>query len=182
MIVLESQRMLFRPHEAADLEAFCAMEQDPEVRRYVGGAPRTREVAEERFWNRAMQIVDDRLAMWACMLKATGDYIGRCGLYANVQGEDRIPREAVLGYYLRPELWGKGLATEAARAFVRFGFGELKLSRIVSTVQEGNEASLHILKKLGFVVTDYEQGTRSFYKFELKAPAAQIVSARGASC
>jgi ribosomal-protein-alanine N-acetyltransferase len=182
MIILESERMLFRAHEAGDLEAFCAMEQDPDVRRYVGGAPRTREVAEERFWNRAMQRVDDRLAMWACVLKANGDYIGRCGLYANVQGEVRIPREAVLGYYLRRDFWGKGLATEAARAFVRFGFEELKLNRIVSTVQEGNESSLHILKKLGFVVTDYEQGTRSFYKFELKAPSTQNVSAGGAGC
>ena len=182
MIVLESERMLFRPHESSDLEAFCAMEQDPDVRRYVGGAPRTREVAEDRFWNRAMQIVDDRLAMWACVLKATGDYIGRCGLYANVHGEERIPGEAVLGYYMRREVWGQGLATEAARAFVRFGFEELNLNRIVSTVQEGNEPSLHILKKLGFVVTDYEQGTRSFYKFELKPPSAHTVSAGGASC
>ena len=52
MVVLESERLLFRPHEAADLEAFCAMEADAEVRRYVGGAPRTREAAEERFWGR----------------------------------------------------------------------------------------------------------------------------------
>jgi len=182
MIILESARMLFRPHESSDLEAFCAMEQDPDVRRYVGGAPRPREVAEDRFWNRAMQIVDDRLAMWACVLKANGDYIGRCGLYANVHGEARIPGEAVLGYYLRREFWGQGLATEAARAFVTFGFEELKLNRIVSTVQEGNESSLHILKKLGFVVTDYEQGERSFYKFELKVPPAQKVSGGGASC
>jgi RimJ/RimL family protein N-acetyltransferase len=52
VVVLESERLLFRPHEAADLEAFCAMEADAEVRRYVGGAPRTREAAEERFWGR----------------------------------------------------------------------------------------------------------------------------------
>lgn len=129
-----------------------------------------------------MQIVDDRLAMWACVLKASGDYIGRCGLYATVQGEARIPGEAVLGYYLRREFWGQGLATEAVRAFVTFGFEELKLNRIVSTVQEGNESSLHILKKLGFVVTDCEQGARSFYKFELKAPSTQKISAGGASC
>ena len=182
MILLESERLLFRPHEAADLEAFCAMEQDPDVRRYVGGAPRTREVAEERFWNRTMQTVDDRLGIWACVLKPNDVYIGRCGLYASVQGDERISGEAVLGYYLRPEFWGQGLATEAARAFVGFGFEELKLNRIVSTVQEGNERSLHILKKLGFVVIDYEQGERSFFKFELKAPSTQQFSAGGAGC
>jgi len=77
VIVLESKRLLFRSHEAADLDAFCAMEADAEVRRYVGGAPRTREAAEQRFWERAMQPSEDRLAMWATVLKADGSYIGR---------------------------------------------------------------------------------------------------------
>ena len=40
MIVLETERLLFRDHEPGDLELYCAMEADPEVRRYVGGAPR----------------------------------------------------------------------------------------------------------------------------------------------
>ena len=49
MVILETERLLFRSHQADDLEAYCAMEMDPEVRRYLGGA-RLREAAERRFW------------------------------------------------------------------------------------------------------------------------------------
>ena len=49
MILLETEHLLFRHHEEADLDAFCAMEADPEYRRLCGGKPRTREEAERRF-------------------------------------------------------------------------------------------------------------------------------------
>ena len=75
--------------------------------------------------------------------------------------------EAVLGFYLAREFWGRGLATEAGRAFVDFGFEELKLRRIVTSVQVENAASIRVLEKLGFVVTRHETGPRSFYHFEL---------------
>jgi [ribosomal protein S5]-alanine N-acetyltransferase len=173
VIVLESERLLFRAHEPADLDAFCAMEGDAEVRRYVGGAPRTREAAEQRFRNQAMHPVEDRLVMWATVLKEEQRYIGRCGLYPNIRGEEKVVGEAVLAFYLAHSYWGRGLASEAGRAFVAFGFDQLKLNRIVATVQEGNAASIHILEKLGFAVTEHERGERSFYKFELLSPLWQ---------
>jgi ribosomal-protein-alanine N-acetyltransferase len=179
VIVLESERLLFRSHEAADLDAFCAMEADAEVRRYVGGAPRTREAAEQRFRERAMQPVEDRLAMWATVLKEDWRYIGRCGLYPSIRGEQRgeqkVAGEAVLGFYLARQFWGQGFASEAGRAFVEFGFDELKLERIVTAVQVGNTASVRVLKKLGFVVTSHEIGPRSFYHFELSRPVGRSV-------
>jgi [ribosomal protein S5]-alanine N-acetyltransferase len=173
MFVLESERLLFRPHEAADLEAFCAMEADAEVRRYVGGAPRTREAAEERFWGRAMHPPDGRLAMWASVLKEDGRYVGRCGLYPHLVDGARVADEAVLGFYLAREFWGRGLASEAGRAFVDFGFDELKLARIVTAVEVGNAASVRVLEKLGFVLARHEAGPRSFDHFELARPVSR---------
>jgi RimJ/RimL family protein N-acetyltransferase len=175
VIILESERLLFRSHEAADLEAFCAMEGDAEVRRYVGGAPRTREAAEQRFRERAMRDVAGRLGMWAAVLKADGSYVGRCGLYPNLDGGAKVAGEAVLGFYIAREFWGRGLATEAARAFVDFGFGELKLARIVGSVQVENAASIRVLDKLGFVIARHEVGPRSFYHFELPRPVGRVV-------
>ena len=172
MIVLESERLLFRSHEAADLEAFCAMEADAEVRRYVGGTPRTREMAEQRFWERAMHPVDGRLGMWAAVLKTDGRYVGRCGLYPRLGGGVKVEREAVLAFYLAREFSGRGLATEAGRAFVDFGFDELKLTRIVASVQVENAASIRVLEKLGFAISSHETGPRSFYHFELVRGAA----------
>jgi ribosomal-protein-alanine N-acetyltransferase len=175
VIVLESERLLFRSHEAADLDSFCAMEADAEVRRYVGGAPRTREAAEKRFWEGVMQPVEDRLTMWATVLKADGSYIGRCGLYPRFKEEGRVAGEAVLGFYLARQFWGRGFATEAGRAFVDFGFDELKLERIVTAVQVENAASIHVLEKLGFVIASHEVGQRSFYHFELSRPVGRAV-------
>lgn len=167
MIVLETERLLFREHEPGDLDAFCAMEADPEVRRYVGGAPRTREEAERKFRNAHLKHANARLALWATIFKPDRYYIGYCGLYPNFGTHGPIPHEATLAFYLAREYWGRGLATEAGRAFVDLGLGRLKLARIVATVEVGNAASLRVLDKLGFALTGTENGARSFHKFEL---------------
>jgi RimJ/RimL family protein N-acetyltransferase len=115
--------------------------------------------------------------MWATVLKSEDHYVGRCGLYPHLKGEDRVPDEAVLGFYLARAFWGRWLATEAGRAFVDFGFGELGLRRIVTAVEVGNAASVRVLEKLGFGVKEIERGTRSFYHFELLRPEKQVVQA-----
>ena len=179
MIILESERLLFRDHEAADLDAYCAMEADPEVRRYVGGAPRAREEAERRFRKGLQRTAADRLAMWATVYKPEGRYIGRCGVYPHFGPSGPVPREGALAFYLARAYWGRGLATEAGRAFVDFGFRELGLSRIVTAVQVGNDASVRVLEKLGFHLARTEEGEfRSFYHFELGAIPSITVGAR----
>jgi len=172
MSILESERLLFRQHELADLGAFCAMEADPEVRRYVGGAPRTREDAERKFRQVHLKRARSRLALRATIFKPEGCYIGYCGLYPNFMPGGAIANEAALGLYLAREFWGRGLATEAGRAFVSFGFHELRLARIVATVEAGNAASLRVLEKLGFARIGTESGPRCFHKFELSNPLA----------
>jgi ribosomal-protein-alanine N-acetyltransferase len=170
MRLLESERMIFRPHETADFDDFCAMEADAEVRRYVGGAPRTREGAERKFRDVQLRPIDAGLGLMAMIFKADGRYIGYCGLYPNFDGAGgKTEGEAVLGFTLARSYWGRGLATEAGEVLVRFGFGTLGLGRIVSVVEVGNLASLRVLEKLGFVVVAAEKtGARSFYKLELK--------------
>ena len=108
MIVLETDRLLLREPELNDLDAFCAMEMDPEVRRFVGGYPRTREEAERRFRNGRRHKTN--LPFCSIILKAENSYIGRGGLHP-------MPGGAVgLGFYLARPYWGRGLATEAARS------------------------------------------------------------------
>lgn len=109
--------------------------------------------------------------MWATIYKPDGNYIGRCGVYRHLgPGASIIAGEGALAFYLARAYWGRGLATEAGRAFVNFGFKELKLSRIVTAVQVGNDASVRVLEKLGFTLVSTEKGEfRSFYHFELKS-------------
>lgn len=169
-IILSSTRLLFRGHLPGDRDAYCAMEMDAEVRRYVGGQPRTREEAERRFMA-ALKPADDLLSMWATLLKETGQYVGRCGVYPHFDRNGiPIAEEGTLAFYIASGYWRKGFATEAAQALIQFGFNELNLKLLVSTVQDGNEASSHILKKLGFDLVSTEEGYRTFYHFELKNP------------
>lgn len=167
MVVLESERLLFREHESGDLEAYCAIEADPEVRRYVGGAPRTREQAVRKFRSAHLKGAHKKLALRATIFKADGNYIGYCGLYPHFRpGGGVIPREATLAFTLAREYWGRGLATEAGQAFLAYGFGDLGLKRIVAVAQVGNAASLRVLEKLGFTLMRTESGARSFHHFE----------------
>lgn len=172
VIILESERLLFRPHQLADLDSFCAMEMDLECRRYVGGYARSREDAERKFPKDQLRKVADRLAVWAAVLKSKGRYIGRCGLYPHLKsGAGIVAGEATLSFYFGREHWGQGFASEAGAAFVKFGWEELRLSRIVAPVQVENAASVHILEKLGFELIATERGShRSFFKFALANP------------
>jgi len=84
-----------------------------------------------------------------------------------------------MSFYFGREHWGIGLASEAGAAFVKFGWDELQLSRIVATVQVENGASVHILEKLGFELTATELGSnRSFFKFALAHPGFRKRSSR----
>jgi [ribosomal protein S5]-alanine N-acetyltransferase len=169
-IILESERLFFRPHLITDLDDYCAMEMDINVRRYAGGYPRTRENAEQRFpKNQLEKMSRDRLAVWAMVLKSQNVYIGRCGLYPHMNAHGRpIPGEAVLGFFIAPPYWHQGFATEAGRAFIHFGFNELALTRIVAAVEKGNDTLVHILQKVGFSLVYTEEGQRTFYHFALQ--------------
>lgn len=142
------------------------------MRRYVGGSPLPREAAERRFRERFLAPKPDRLALWATIYKPEGHYIGQCGVYPNFEANGPgtavpIAGEGTLGFYLSRAYWGKGLATEAGRACVNFGFSELGLSRILAAVEIGNNASVRVLEKLGFALVRTEMGAvRSFYHFE----------------
>jgi len=130
------------------------MEMDPEVRRYVGGRPRTREEAVEKFRG---------VPVNAILLKSENRYIGRAGLHS-----------AGIAFYIARPYWGHGFATEAARAVVEHAFEELKLARIAASVETGNAASVRVLEKIGFKHVRHEPGhPRSFVHFELTAATSR---------
>jgi [ribosomal protein S5]-alanine N-acetyltransferase len=144
MIFFETERLIFRTHEAADEAAFIGMHTDPEVRRYVGGQAWPLEKAQHRF-REYLGRPTETYGLWATILKEETRYIGCCGLRAAPGG-----KAAHLGYYFARAYWGRGLASEASKAFIDFAFRRLGLVKVVADVQEGNLASEHILRKFGF--------------------------------
>ena len=167
-IILETERLIFRQNRIEDLDDFCDMEADPEVRRFVGGKPRSREEAEKRFLP-SLKPATNGLHMWATVLKPGNKYIGRCGSYPHFDAESNsIPSEASFGVYIAKAYWGMGLATEAGGVFVKYGFEHLNLDRIVTMIQLGNDASVKVVEKIGFELIMTEKGEwRDFYHYAI---------------
>jgi ribosomal-protein-alanine N-acetyltransferase len=154
MIFLETDRLLFRTHEAKDEDDFIRMQTDPEVRRYVGGQGRgwSFEKAQYRFKNEYLGQPTETYGLWAAIFKPEATYIGCCGLRTAPQ-----ERTAHLGYYFARPYWRRGLASEASAAFINLAFTRLRLLRLLADVEEGNAASEHILRKFGFTFLGREE-------------------------
>jgi ribosomal-protein-alanine N-acetyltransferase len=165
MVRLETERLLFRDHEPEDLEAYCAMESDPLYRAPQPVHPRAE--LERSF--RETWLVPKPMALRATVFKPDHRYIGRCGLYPfRSEAGTIIDGEAVLAFYLVRAYWGRGLATEAGRAFVSHGFGTLGLRRIHAGMNAGNRASIRVIEKLGFTrVRSGEGGGNRWHDYEL---------------
>jgi [ribosomal protein S5]-alanine N-acetyltransferase len=166
---LESERLLFRPHVITDLDDFCALEADEQVRRYVGGLPRTRESAEQKFRRTMLKNGSRPLSLKAAVLKSTGAYIGYAGLYPHYERGGSAARHANLAFCFSRAYWNQGLASEAGRTFVDVGLNRMHLQRIFAIVEVENAASIRVLEKLGFAKIKTEIGERSFHWFELRA-------------
>lgn len=175
MSILETERLLFRHHEEADLDFYCEMMADPEFRRLCGGLPLSREEAETSFRHILSNstLAPKPMTLLATVYKPEGRYIGRCGLYPHRTDDNTvIPGEGVLAYYLARPYWRRGLATEAARAFLEYGFKELGLSRIVAGANVLNIGSNRVLQKIGMVwVHTGEGGGNSYHDYELRNPS-----------
>lgn len=152
-----------------DLEPYCEMESDPVYRSPQRVHPRTEL---ERSFRESVS-PPKAMGLLATVFKPEARYIGRCGLYPRCGEDDRvIPGEAVLAFYLARSYWRRGLATEAGRGFIQFGFGTLGLSRIVAGADVDNLASNRVIQKLGFVhVESGEGGGNRWHGYELRNPA-----------
>lgn len=152
MLSLETPRLLFRSHHIEDEEAFIAMHTDPEVRRYVGGRAWSIYESVKRFRSGYLGNPSETYGLWATVFKEDGKYIGCCGLSA--PGNDQ---RKYLAYYFARPYWGRGLASEASKAFLDFGFNRLQLPSIFADVEKGHAISEHILQKFGFQFVSEEE-------------------------
>jgi ribosomal-protein-alanine N-acetyltransferase len=121
---------------------------DREVMRYVGSGDSFSESIEdsERRLRRAIAHHERHgFGLWAVTSRETGMVMGDAGLFLFA---GRGP-EIELAYRFAKAHWGRGFATEAARAWLEYGFGELDLERIVAVTHEENPASRRVLEKIG---------------------------------
>lgn len=146
---VETARLLLRGPTDADIDAWASFLADPEVLRYLPKRAITpRERAERSFTSINQGWQQDPIGDlgWVITLKAEGQLIGWCGA-----GTAEGSNEAELVYSLGKPYWGRGFATEAARALIRFAFENTVWARIVAAIIPGNVASRRVLEHLGFL-------------------------------
>jgi RimJ/RimL family protein N-acetyltransferase len=146
--MIDTARLRLRPFTEVDGPAHLALYQDPEVTRQLGGGPflgdqiavRSRRAVEKfvRHW------AEKGFGVFAVEALGTGRFLGQCGLNTI----DELGEVEIL-YALERTAWGQGLATEAARAALGYGFDEIRLERIVAVTRPEHARSRHVLEKLG---------------------------------
>lgn len=146
-IILETGRLVVREWTPEDAGAMFEFAGDAEVMRYIGDGKPMESLAEAERW------VESTIACyglrgygrWAVVEKASGKVVGSCG-FGPLDGLPEID----FGYVFARAAWGRGYATEAARACLLYGLERLGLKGVMASVTPEHAASRRVLEKIGF--------------------------------
>lgn len=152
--ILETERLFLRSWTLDDAQRLFEICRDAEVMRYIGtGNPYENVEQAKEFLKWATNYErENGFCRWAVVEKITGKIVGSCG-FARPHGTEEIE----LGYLFARQSWGQGLATEAARAMLSYGFGKLRFREIIAMTDAENHASRKILQKIGFTERGIER-------------------------
>jgi len=146
--VLQTARLLLREFISQDADALALVLSDPQNMRYYP-APYDRAGVEQWIERNRQRYQDDGVGLWAMELTKTQQIIGDCGIILQeVEGE----RLYEIGYHLRRDFWGQGLATEAAIACRDWAFAHLKADRLISLIRPENLPSCRVAERTGMTV------------------------------
>lgn len=144
-VIIETERLLLRLFEPGDAQLIFDLNADPEVTRYTGDPVTDLNHARAVLENVILpQYALYNHGRWAVHTKSNMEFIGWCGLKNRPE-----LKEIDLGYRFAVSAWGKGYATEAAYASIKYGFDKLHLPRIVGRAMPGNTGSINVLEKCG---------------------------------
>lgn len=146
MTLVETERLFIRDWVPDDWKRYKPLATDPRVLKYIGVelSPDERikafvkggiEVAKTRGW-----------ILWPVIHREDAELIGFCGF------SDGFPPDVELGWRLKPEYWGRGLATEIARAVMEYGWTQFGFGRLISVIHPDNRASIRVAEKLGMTL------------------------------
>jgi RimJ/RimL family protein N-acetyltransferase len=144
---LTTSRLLLRPFRLKDWPAIHAYASDPAATRYVPFGPNTTD--------ETIEFVEQSVAEWAkpvmsafrfvITLRDSGEVIGACNITRIPEQDD----QATVGYFLNPQRWGNGYATEAVEALIGFGFETAQLAKLIAWCDAENVASWRVMEKSG---------------------------------
>lgn len=144
---LRTERLWLRPWSAADLAPFARLNADARVMEFMPGVL-SRAESDARVADMNAQLAERGFGLWAVEVPGVAPFIGFVGL--------AVPRFTAaftpcveIAWRLAAEHWGRGYATEAARAALAFGFGTLALHEVVSFTAVINRRSRAVMERLG---------------------------------
>jgi len=157
-MLLETERLIIRPWEVADRDAFVAFTRDPGVMRYVhGGTPYEESEIEEFFARQARQLEQFGVCMGALVEKVTDRVIGVCGIQPlGTTGDLEI------GWWLERDRWGRGYATEGGAAAMQHVL--TIRPRVVAIIDPANERSKRVVARLGMSYEGRRTGAQLGYR------------------
>lgn len=143
----QTDRMWLRPVAEADIDELVALDADPEVMRYIsGGVPTPRSVYEQGLLARMRAHVDQPFGFFSAFTDASEQtFLGWFHLRPSVFDEQILE----IGYRLRREVWGRGLATEGSRVLIDHAFDTLDQTAVDSCAMVDNAASIAVMQKCG---------------------------------
>ncbi len=147
-IILETPRLFLRKWQEKDRVSFAGLNADPEVMRYMGSLL-TRAQSDSLIDSLMVLINQDGIGFWALERKDDGAFIGFTGLAPVEPGKLPCAPAVEAGWRLARPFWGRGYATEAARASLAHGFGILGLNEIVAFTAVHNNRSRAVMERLG---------------------------------
>ncbi|WP_121662064.1 GNAT family N-acetyltransferase [Metabacillus litoralis] len=145
--IIETERLILRGVTIEDANDMFKYLSDKEVVKYMGLAScqTVRDVLDEINWYKTIR-KDGTGIRWGVTLKGDGKIIGSCGFLNMVTKHHR----AEVGFELNKDYWGKGIASEALEAVVKFGFHHYQLERIEALIEPANLPSQKLVEKQGF--------------------------------
>lgn len=149
-LTLHTERLDLEPVTAEHLPLLVELNSDPEVMAFILGRAATPEETHAE-WRRRLDHQSDAargLGYWAAF--ETGRFVG----WWSASSFEGRPEQAGVGYRLRREAWGRGLATEGARRMVDQAFADADIEKVVASTMAVNAGSRRVLEKVGFTHTE----------------------------
>ena len=142
-IITETDRLILRELHVHDAQSFYELNLDPEVMKYTGDHAFDSVDEAQNFLSNYAEYQKNNFGRWAVIQKESKQFIGWCGLKKNEQNLIDI------GFRFFKQEWGKGYATEAAKATLDHGFHILNINEIIGRAATANKASIRVLEKIG---------------------------------
>jgi [ribosomal protein S5]-alanine N-acetyltransferase len=143
--MLETERLVLRAVSVDEVDSLHRISNEPDVRLYLWDGEQVSEATIKALVAKSDRTFsEEKIGVFGVRMRTSEDLLGFCG-FVRLAGME----EPELWYELTEEVWGRGLATEAAWDCVRYAFEEVGMERVIAGADAPNTASLRVIEKLG---------------------------------